>query len=64
MIKDNRLSRISHNPNICFGKHCIPSYRIFVSLIIDLLAGENSHYNLDGYMGKNSRISTSQHRGN
>lgn len=39
MAKDNLLSRISINPNICFGKPCIRGHRIWVSLILDLLAG-------------------------
>jgi uncharacterized protein (DUF433 family) len=32
------LDRISINPNICFGKPCIKGTRIWVSLILDLLA--------------------------
>lgn len=32
------LSRISVDPNICFGKPCIRGHRIWVSLILDLLA--------------------------
>ncbi len=32
------LSRISINPNICFGKPCIKGHRIWVSLILDFLA--------------------------
>lgn len=32
------LSRIEINPNICFGKPCIKGTRIWVSLILDLLA--------------------------
>lgn len=39
MAQDNLLSRISINPNICFGKACIRGHRIWVSLILDLLAG-------------------------
>lgn len=39
MTKDNLLSRISIDPNICFGKPCIRGHRIWVSLILDLLAG-------------------------
>lgn len=39
MTKDNLLSRISIDPNICFGKPCIKGHRIWVSLILDLLAG-------------------------
>lgn len=32
------LSRISIDPKICFGKPCIKGTRIWVSLILDLLA--------------------------
>lgn len=39
MTKDNLLSRISIDPNICFGKPCIRNHRIWVSLILDFLAG-------------------------
>lgn len=39
MSKENLLSRISIDPNICFGKPCIRGHRIWVSLILDLLAG-------------------------
>ena len=38
MSEDNLLSRISIDPNICFGKPCIRGHRIWVSLILDLLA--------------------------
>ena len=37
--KHELLSRISINPNICFGKPCIRGHRIWVSLVLDLLAG-------------------------
>jgi len=33
------LQRISVDPNICFGKPCIRGTRIWVSLLLDLLAG-------------------------
>lgn len=36
------LQRITVNPNICFGKPCILGTRIWVSLILDMLAAENS----------------------
>lgn len=36
------LQRISVDPNICFGKPCIKGHRIWVSLILDFLAGGNS----------------------
>ncbi|MEI2582048.1 DUF433 domain-containing protein [Scytonema sp. PRP1] len=39
MTRDNLLSRISIDPNICFGKPCIRRHRISVSLILDYLAG-------------------------
>jgi len=32
------LQRISVDPNVCFGKPCIRSTRIWVSLILDFLA--------------------------
>lgn len=32
------LKRISVDPNICFGKPCIRGTRIWVSLLLDLLA--------------------------
>jgi uncharacterized protein (DUF433 family) len=32
------LSRISIDPNICFGKPCIRGHRIWVSLMLDFLA--------------------------
>lgn len=32
------LQRISIDPNVCFGKPCIRGTRIWVSLILDLLA--------------------------
>ncbi|MGA2077526.1 MAG: DUF433 domain-containing protein [Terriglobia bacterium] len=38
MTRDELLSRISINPNICFGKPCIRGHRIWVSLILDYLA--------------------------
>ena len=38
MDKEALLSRISIDPNICFGKPCIRGHRIWVSLVLDLLA--------------------------
>lgn len=38
MTREELLSRISVDPNICFGKPCIRGYRIWVSLILDFLA--------------------------
>ena len=37
--REELLNRISINPNICFGKPCIRGHRIWVSLILDSLAG-------------------------
>jgi uncharacterized protein (DUF433 family) len=37
--RDDLLARISIDPNICFGKPCIKGHRIWVSLILDFLAG-------------------------
>lgn len=39
MSRKDLLSRISINPNICFGKPCIRGHRIWVSFVLDLLAG-------------------------
>jgi uncharacterized protein (DUF433 family) len=36
--REELLNRISIDPNICFGKPCIRGHRIWVSLILDLLA--------------------------
>jgi uncharacterized protein (DUF433 family) len=36
--REELLSRISIDPNICFGKPCIRGHRIWVSLILDFLA--------------------------
>jgi uncharacterized protein (DUF433 family) len=38
MTQAELLQRISIDPNICFGKPCIKGHRIWVSLILDLLA--------------------------
>jgi uncharacterized protein (DUF433 family) len=38
MKKEDLLSRISIDPQICFGKPCIRGHRIWVSLILDFLA--------------------------
>lgn len=46
MTNSELLSRISINPNVCFGKPCIRGRRIWVSLILDLLAEGMSIENL------------------
>ena len=38
MTQEELLQRISIDPGICFGKPCIRGHRIWVSLILDLLA--------------------------
>lgn len=38
MKKEELLSRITIDSNICFGKPCIRGHRIWVSLILDFLA--------------------------
>ncbi len=38
MTNDELLKRISIDPRICFGKPCIRGHRIWVSLILDMLA--------------------------
>jgi uncharacterized protein (DUF433 family) len=38
MTREELLSRITINPNVCFGKPCIRGHRIWVSLILDYLA--------------------------
>lgn len=49
---ENLLSRISIDPNICSGKPCIKGHRIWVSLILDLLAaGETIDTILEEYPG-------------
>jgi len=46
------LQRISIDPSICFGKPCIRGHRIWVSLILDLLAqGETVEDILRDYPG-------------
>jgi uncharacterized protein (DUF433 family) len=36
--REQLLSRISIDPNVCFGKPCVRGHRVWVSLILDLLA--------------------------
>jgi uncharacterized protein (DUF433 family) len=37
MTREQLLSRIAIDPQVCFGKPCIRGHRIWVSLILDLL---------------------------
>lgn len=46
------LQRISVDPNVCFGKPCIRGHRIWVSLILDMLAeGVSVEEILENYPG-------------
>ncbi len=38
MPAENLLSRVSVDPNVCFGKPCIRRARIWISLILDSLS--------------------------
>jgi len=52
MTREELLSRITIDPKVCFGKPCIRGHRIWVSLILDLLAsGVSSEEILDDYPG-------------
>ncbi len=52
MTRDDLLARISIDPNVCFGKPCVRGHRIWVSLILDLLAsGASAQEILDQYPG-------------
>ena len=50
--KRELLDRITVDPNVCFGKPCIRGHRIWVSLILDMLAaGTASQEIVDNYPG-------------
>jgi len=52
MTREDLLFRISVDPNVCFGKPCVRGHRIWVSLILDLLAsGSTTSEILDDYPG-------------
>jgi len=40
LIRNEHLKRISIDPKVCFGKPCIRGHRIWVSLVLDMLASE------------------------
>ncbi len=42
MTRQELLSRISIDPDVCFGKPCIRGHRIWVSLVLDELADGRS----------------------
>jgi uncharacterized protein (DUF433 family) len=50
MERNELLKRISIDPDVCFGKPCIRRHRIWVSMILDLLAsGMTMEQILDEY---------------
>ena len=52
MRREELLQRISIDPDTCFGKPCIRGHRIWVSLILDLLAaGASIEEILEQYPG-------------
>ena len=52
MTREELLARISIDPQVCFGKPCIRGTRIWVSLVLDLLAsGTSMRAVLDNYPG-------------
>ena len=52
MTKKELFERLSIDPNVCFGKPCVRGHRIWVSLILDLLAsGWTTQQVLDEYPG-------------
>ena len=52
MTREELLSRITINPNVCFGKPTIRGHRLWVSLILDFLASGMTHQEiLEEYPG-------------
>ena len=52
MTREELLTRISIDPDVCFGKPCIRGHRIWVSLILDFLAsGMGIEETLEQYPG-------------
>lgn len=52
MTREELLGRISIDPQVCFGKPCIRGTRIWISLVLDLLAsGSTVAEILDNYPG-------------
>jgi len=52
MSKEELLAGIAVDPGVCVGKPCIKGYRIWVSLVLDLLAEAWSHHEvLENYPG-------------
>lgn len=52
MEREALLKRISIDPNVCFGRPCVKGHRIWVSLILDMLAsGMSMAQLLEDYPG-------------
>jgi len=52
MTREELLARISIDPQVCFGKPCIRGTRIWVSLVLDLLASGSTIQEIrDNYPG-------------
>jgi uncharacterized protein (DUF433 family) len=52
VIHERLLDRISTDPDVCHGRPCIRGHRIWVSLIVDLLAdGMTTEQILEQYPG-------------
>ena len=52
MTRDPLLERISTDPSICHGRPCVRGHRIWVSLIVDLLAnGMTTEQIIEQYPG-------------
>ncbi len=50
MTREELLARIAIDPRVCFGKPCVRGTRIWVSLVLDLLASRATiHEILDNY---------------
>jgi uncharacterized protein (DUF433 family) len=52
MTREELLARIFTDPAVCFGKPCIKGHRVWVSLVLDLLAsGWSVEAVLENYAG-------------
>ena len=50
--REELLSRITIDPDVCFGKPCIRGHRIWVSLVLDFLSsGMSTEELLEQYPG-------------
>jgi uncharacterized protein (DUF433 family) len=52
MTREELLGRITINPDVCGGRPCVRGHRVWVSLLLDLLASGSSMRDiLDNYPG-------------